>query len=253
MKPQGDGVFIYQFDTSTLEEPVIRYYFELRSDDGVFLYPAEDAPVHPLVVEGDRDGIELDLTETPAKIDEEAVSTGTITLNGSLEYSVKRDRRKEDTSDTKTELTDEIDFATDESADADDELDDTSRFADKDFLADYNLRLARTWEKGETMISFDANLTYTNHPLEEEDEGGLSSILMEVQRSHHHLRIGDLEIVGSELVGESLSTRGIGYQYTRGRFTGEVYYMNSRQSTIVEDSVPADADWSVQSGFFAQE
>lgn len=237
MKPQGDGSFVYQFDTSTLESPILYYYFEVRTAEGnVYPYPA-DAPLTPMMIEDDREGIELDLTEVSAVMDEEeAASTGSITVNGTLEYSVSRDRTVEDTS---TDAED--DEGWESSEDTEEETEDTSRFADDDFLADFNIRLAKTWEKGETSISFDTNLTYTSHPLDEEKEGGISSILLEVKRQHHQLRIGDLEIVGTELVGDSLYTRGTGYQYSRGRFTSELYYMNSRQSTIVEDSVP-DAD-----------
>lgn len=231
MKPMGEGVFAYRFDASTLDSPTFQYYFELRTDEGVYSYP-DDAPATPLMVEGDRDGIEFDITEAPAKLvkDEEAVSTGSITLNGSLEYSVERDNKVKNKSVT-----------VDDTDETREETDDTSRFSEEDFLADFNLRLAKTWEKGDTSISFDTNLTYTSHPLEDEQDGGISSILLEVKRPHQHLRIGDLEVVGTELVGESLNTRGVGYQYSRGRFTAEVYYMNSRQTTVVEDSIP-DSD-----------
>lgn len=230
MKPTGDGTFTYRFDTSTLESPTIQYYFELRTAEGVYLYPG-NAPNTPLLIEDERDGIELDLYETPAKMDEEVISTGSITVNGSLEYSVSRDRNV-----TEHPVDGTTDTASDETMDG---QDDTSRFAEKDFLADFNVRLAKSWEKGETSITFDTNLTYTNHALEGEQDGGISSIMLEVKRPHHQLRIGDLEIASTKLVGESLNTRGIGYQYSRGRITADVFYMNSRQSTVVEDSIPS--------------
>lgn len=222
MKPVGGGSFVYQFDTSTLDSPVLQYYFEVYTDEGMFLFP-DDAPVTHMMIEGDRDGFELNLSEAPAKLDateEEIASTGSVTLNGSIEVLIERDKTESETSE-------------------DGEQEDTSRFADDDVLVDLNLGVARTWEIGETSISFDMNVAYTSHPLDGEEEGSVSSFLFEVQRPHHHLRIGDLEVVSTKLAGESLNSRGIDYQYSRGRFTGEVYYLNSRQSNVLEDSIPS--------------
>ncbi len=224
MKPAGGGKYIYHFDTSSLDSPSLQYYFEVYTDEGMFLFP-DDAPVTHMMIEGDRDGFELNLSEAPARLDVEEAgfsSEGSVSFNGSMEVLVNRERTVSGSS-------------------SDDTQEDASRFADDDVLADYNLRLARTWEKDDTSVSFDMNIAYTSHPLDGEQEGSISSMLLEVGHQNHQLRIGDLEVVSTKLVGESLFSRGIDYHYSGGRIDLKTYYLNSRQSNVLEDSIP-DAD-----------
>ena len=229
MKSMGEGVFSYQLDTSTFDSPTLQYYFEVRAEEGIFLYP-DDAPATPLLVEGERDGLDLEFDEVPAALlnDWMDFGTGSVTLNGSVEYRVVKDSNTSEESETSDE---------DDSTDEDDSS--SSRFGDRDLLADFNLRLARTWEKGKTTVSLDTNMTYSNNPLEDTKEVGISSFLLEVDHQAHRLMIGDQEVTGSSLLGESMSTRGMGYYYSHGRVTAEVYGLNSRETTVVEDSLPA--------------
>jgi len=233
MESAGGGRFTYRFDASTLHSLDLQYYFEIFTQERMTLYP-ENAPITPLMVTGDRKGIKLELAEVPVRleVDDGAVSTGSITFNGSLEYLVKHEGEEEEKVTSSNEQT-----SGDEGSSDDEEVS-TPRFGDDDFLADVNLRLTRSWEKGDNSINFDINLGYTSHPLEDEQEGSVSYILLEAKRPHHLIRVGDLEVVASQFVGESLNTRGIDYQYSRGRFTGELFFMNSRAVTVFEDSLP---------------
>lgn len=188
----------YRLDLDTSQFPGLEfsYYFEALKGSEFISLPAE-APIELFHVTGESAEPLPDIPEEFPSPEEEAKKFRLpVNLTGSVQAVLK-----EENSDSSAETV----------------------------MASGNVRVFKSFSRGNLGVNFDSNFSYSNTPLEGDKTFDLSNMMLSVSKARHTLNIGDVNINESEFTVYGLGRRGLEYSYEAKSTFFHVFNVSSQQ------------------------
>lgn len=201
------NTYSYVLDTSILVSTRFDYYLAAQSKEGMIYLPKQ-APQEFFEAVGITEEALPEVTverKPPPEEERKLELPWSISINGSVGQSLKEEE---------------------------------AVAGEEKTLGDGNISVAKLYQKRNFKVSFASNLSYSSHPLEDEENFTLTDLILSLKGKNHTLQIGDLSIDESEFTILGLTRRGLDYTFDGQRLYVHLFDIGSQHEKGWGDLIP---------------